>query len=126
MKLPGSYFFCVGSKLQGYCEDDPWRQWKPTHRTHRRFRSWFGVSPEVVAEAWDLLVDSDLLPRKGVPEHLLWTLYHLKLYTSEEDTACVFKKDEKTCRKWISAFLDGLADLEAETVSEFVVDCCFF
>jgi hypothetical protein len=38
---------------------------------------------------------------KVLPKHLLWTLYHLKLYNSEDASSATFQTNRVTYRKWV-------------------------
>ena len=44
-------------------------------REDRRFCEHFGVPFAIVQMVWDMLVEGGLLPNKGEPKHLLWTLF---------------------------------------------------
>ncbi len=46
----------------------------------RRFRELFGASVGIVLHVWSAMEEGGLLPKKGHPKHLLWTLYFLKVY----------------------------------------------
>jgi hypothetical protein len=46
----------------------------------RAFRKTFGTSLLIVEKVWCLLVQEGILPRKGLPKHLLWALHFLKVY----------------------------------------------
>jgi len=49
---------------------------------NRRFRSHFGVTPEICAHVWGLL-DPTTLPEHTEKKHLLWSLMFLMLYETE-------------------------------------------
>ena len=58
----------------------------------RRWMSFFGVKPDVVATSWNLLEisnnDPDDTAMNGAkPEHLLWALMFLKKYGNETEMA---------------------------------------
>lgn len=76
---------------------------------YRKFRSFFGTSPSVCAAAYDKL--SHVRPVKSRPEHLLWTLLHLKHYATEHISAALVGVSEKTFRKWCHIFIDLLAKM---------------
>ena len=53
------------------------------------------------------------LPEDLKPQHLLWSLMHMKIYATETVLASYLKVDERTFRKWsrfvrmhLSALLD--------------------
>ena len=92
----------------------------------RRFKSEFGVAPDVVRDAWDLLIESKFFQRKiskatilrrpPNPQHLLWALMLLKQYSLTTTLAKIAKVDEKTYRKWSFLYLDSLAELDRVVV----------
>ena len=51
------------------------------------------------------------------PKHLLWCLFFLKSYTSENAVAASVGADEKTFRKWFWYVIGCLNDLEQDLVS---------
>ena len=84
----------------------------------RRWKSWFGVTPEIAAEVWCLLkVDWTNNLTSPNPEHLLWALSLLKTYKKETDYASEVCADEKTFRKWAFFYLEGIAGLASKVVS---------
>ena len=93
----------------------------------RRFKSHFGVAPDVVVNAWELLMESKYLRdnRPGLqpeadPVHLLWALMLLKRYDTMDVLASHLKIDEDTLRKWALFYLEALAELDKEVVRLFV------
>ncbi|EFX70022.1 hypothetical protein DAPPUDRAFT_113096 [Daphnia pulex] len=60
---------------------------------YRKFRSFFGTSLSVCAAAYDNL--SHVRPIKSRPEHLLWTLLHLKHYATEHISSALVGESEK-------------------------------
>ena len=92
---------------------------KQTKTNVRRFRSFFGTSPEICSDLWELLVMADQIPDYAKPEHLLWSLLFLKVYGTEASlTSMVDCPDEKTFRKWVKIFVTGISWLESDIVSE--------
>lgn len=77
-----------------------------------KFRAFFGCSLETTAEAWNIMVDADLLPRKGMVYHLLWTLAFLKLYNNQRVLATICGVCELTLRKWTKLFLNALSEID--------------
>lgn len=73
----------------------------------RRYKAMFGVTPNVCHIIWKLI--QSRLPEGNTPTHLLWTLYFLKNYNTEEVNRAVFHADEKTIRKWVWVFVDHLS-----------------
>lgn len=89
----------------------------------RRFKSHFGVAPEVVADTWELLIESrfliDKLPGLQAPDpvHMLWALMHLKRYETMDVLATALKIDEATLEKWAHFYLEAIAELDSGVVS---------
>jgi hypothetical protein len=75
----------------------------------RRFRSHFGVTPDICAHVWDLL-DHTMLPREAEKKHLLWALMFLMLYKTES-VHCTLAGgvDEKTFRSWSFFFVNEVS-----------------
>lgn len=46
------------------------------------------------------------------PKHILWALQFLKVYSSENVSAGVWKCDEKTVRKWTGTVLENISYLK--------------
>eukprot|EP00804_Cyclotella_cryptica_P014725 CCRYP_019938-RA/>CCRYP_019938-RA protein AED:0.15 eAED:0.15 QI:0/0/0/1/0/0/2/0/180 len=46
--------------------------------------SCFGAEPEVVADLWTRIDPEKTMPRGAKAEHIMWTLYCLKIYSVEE------------------------------------------
>lgn len=75
---------------------------------YRKFRSFFGVSPNVCAVTWKLIQNK---PQGSEPKHLLWCLLFLKTYNTEHVNASIAEVDEKTFREWTWKFVALLARL---------------
>jgi hypothetical protein len=78
----------------------------------RRFKALFGVSASRCAHIWRRLQIDEVLPSKATPKHLLWALYFLKVYDSENNMAGRCGCDEKTLRKWIWKMIDALCRMD--------------
>ena len=65
-----------------------------------RYISYFGVSWNIVADAWLLARDWEHAPDTVLPIHLLWALMHLKVYATEPVLASIAGVDKKTFQKW--------------------------
>ena len=76
---------------------------------YRKFRAFFGTSPQVCEIVWDRL--STLRPKDSIPEHLLWGLMLLKQYNIETVNATLVGVTNKTFRKWSIIFIRLLANL---------------
>ena len=85
----------------------------------RRFRSTFGVSSHVCCRVWQLLQRNmnDLM--KMTPDHLLWGLLLLKVYSVEVPNSSLVGVDEKTFRKWSHFAIVRVADMCSEVVRLF-------
>jgi hypothetical protein len=75
---------------------------------YTKFRSFYGVPPNVCAILWNLIENK---PQGSKPKHLLWCLHFLKCYKSERVNAATMKVDEQTFRNWVWKFVDLLSDL---------------
>ena len=65
---------------------------------------------------WWMLEEERLLPDRAHPKHLLWTLYYMKTYQTENVTVVFVGCDEKTLRKWTRLMSDAIADLDVVSV----------
>ena len=73
----------------------------------RRFRSHFGVTPEICGHIWDALLD---LPKAAEKMHLLWGLMFLMLYGTESVNASMAGGvDESTFRNWSWFFVEAIS-----------------
>ena len=97
----------------------------------RRFKSHFGTPPEIAAYTWELLINSKFVRNElpGIrhcgpnPVHMLWALMLLKRYDTMEVLADHLKIDEDTLRKWSHFYLEAMAELDADVVSDYVLLC---
>jgi len=88
----------------------------------RRFRELFGTSIGIVLQVWHMMDDGGLLPEKTEPKHLLWTLYFMKVYPREAPACSAVggsggAVDPKTLRKWVWLFMERIAELADDVVS---------
>ena len=85
----------------------------------RRYRAFFGTSPENVATAWQHLAPfiEPEHQQTAHPKHVLWALMFLKLYNSTDVLASFAGVSEKTFQKWQWRAIGWLADLEFYLVS---------
>ena len=71
-----------------------------------RFKSHFGVAPDVVVDFWELLSESEFVRTNNPglkdpdPAHLLWALMLLKKYGTMSTMADSIGVHEDTLRKW--------------------------
>lgn len=75
----------------------------------RRFRALFGTTPEVCSIIWEKIGMNR--PKKGTPQHLLWSLLFLKVYASEDVLSVITQSDRKTQRKWTWEFVTAISNL---------------
>ena len=88
------------------------------------FRGIFGASAEVVARAWHMMMEHDLLPPEPVCQHYLWALAFMCTYPKNDKalSRLLGNADPKTIRKYIWMYIDSLFDLNFHVVSfEFLV-----
>lgn len=90
-----------------------------THTKGRRFKAFFHQSPVMCSYGWRHLVESGWLDsiNRPEPKHYLWTMMFLKLYGTEEVNASRVGCDEKTFRKWVWFYAEGIANLDKVFVS---------
>lgn len=86
---------------------------KPSTKA-RRFKSFFGVTPNVCAIVWRKIHSE--APIGFEPKHLLWGLNFLKQYTVEENRHSTLRADEKTIRKWTWISVKLLSNLNVVNV----------
>lgn len=86
----------------------------------RRFRSFFGVSPNICAICWNMIKDE--LPTSYQEVHLLWALFFLKCYNTESVNHAVAGCDEKTFREKVWTVIDRLAFIKVVCV-HFMLLC---
>ena len=83
----------------------------------RRFRSTFGTSSIVCCRVWKLLQLDRRSLKIVTPDHLLWGLILLKVYSFETINAGMTGTDEKTFRKWSRFAIKRVADMHEDVVS---------
>ena len=85
----------------------------------RHWMSCFGAEPEVVADLWMRIDPKKTMPRGAKAEHIMWTLYFLKLYNAEEVNILNIDGNpvEKTFHKWVWLFIEAISYQEFPVVS---------
>ena len=84
----------------------------------RRWMGAFGTSPAICCWLWDRLDPVNTMPSGVQIKHLLWALFFLKVYETEENSANAGGKvDEKTYRGWCWRFVEAISYLECDVVS---------
>jgi len=86
-----------------------------------RYKSWFGLDPFQTSVVWRELVASGWTSKagkkgQGQPKHLLWALSFLRSYNPESVQAPRMGADEKTYRKWVWFYVEGMASLDNKWV----------
>ena len=111
-------FVCIGLGYMNRAEEPNLLPQARSLDELRRFRAFFGASPEVCSQLWDHLSPSETINRLARPKHLLWALVFLKVYASESVLCTLVScPDEKTFRKWTRVFVDEISYLENSIVS---------
>lgn len=99
------------------------RRVRATASEDRDFREFFGCSPSVAVELWNMLSSRYLIPSGGTIRHLLWTLMFLKVYAKTATLSSICGGiDPATHHKWVWAFIEVISWLEVEVVSSKCVD----
>lgn len=80
--------------------------------TEKAFKALFAVSAIVVASIWRKLERNEGLPRRSLPEHLLWMLAFLKVYATETILASLFHTNVRTYRDWVWSMTKAVHYLE--------------
>ena len=88
----------------------------------RRYSAHFGTTWDIVYQIWVLLDD---LPCGARLLHLLWALFHCKVYSTEEVLSGIAGCDEKTFRKWSSIFREAITMAIDKVVSCLLFVFCF-
>lgn len=88
---------------------------RSSRTTDARFRSLFGTSAEVAAQAWGLVRAS--LPGTTHPRHLVWALLFLKCYPLEVVMSAMTGADESTVRYWVWLVVEALAKMKTVNFS---------
>ena len=79
----------------------------------RTFVSFYGASPEVLSECFEILSDKiDGLKLK----HLLWCCMFMKLYLPEDVMCILLSTSKPTFRKWTWAVIEALANESATII----------
>jgi hypothetical protein len=86
----------------------------------RRFVAWFGTDALTCSVLWEKLSIFGWLHFAGSrgthPKHLLWALMFLKCYATEAVHAANVGVDEKTYRKWVWFYLEGITSIQKHIV----------
>ena len=89
-----------------------------TKEEYVTFRSHFGTEPIMCVELWTQLdpENDDDFPVGVKPEHLLWALYHMRVYNVQRVEDKFLKSDRKTVRKWIWIFIRKMSTLTLDLI----------
>lgn len=75
----------------------------------RRFKSSFGVPPDVCVILWRHIFDNVM--SSTVPIHLLWALFFMKLYNNLDTNSSIAGVDHKTFQKHIWDVITALSSI---------------
>lgn len=89
------------------------------------YKAHFGVSPLVTKAIWMLLFQHNILPKGGLPVHLLWSLMFLKIYSSAKVLASIAGCSVKTYSKWTWQFVKSIAKLKGHVVGVIYIYILF-
>ena len=81
-------------------------------QTARKFKMTFGTTAIVCSIIWNLIEIERKLPSRSSPLHLLFALFFLRKYETEEFSTILTSCTEKTFRKWVHIYVPLIADLE--------------
>ena len=86
----------------------------------RRFRGLFGVSTQVVLDAWRLMETHDLLPNNPQLCHFLWALAFMCIYPKNNKalSSLLGNRDPKTINRHTWPFIRAVFELD-----DYVVSC---
>jgi hypothetical protein len=92
------------------------------------FRETFGTSLHLVEKLWFLIDKEELQPVSSCPEHLLWVLHFMKVYSKQAPGCAVVGVSSgainpKTHQKWVWAYIEAVAELVDKVVSIFTYTC---
>lgn len=89
----------------------------------RRFKSFFGASPQICAICWTLIKNE--LPANYREVHLLWALLFLKCYNTESVNHAIAGCDEKTFREKVWIIVEKLAFMKVVCGDVIIVEKLF-
>lgn len=98
--MSDTLFYNIGCTLINHSSES-------IHIGLRRFKAFFGVSPNICSVLWGMIKMK--LPSDYKEIHLLWALFFLKCYNPENVTRAFTKCDEKTLRKRVWTVVKQLA-----------------
>jgi hypothetical protein len=87
----------------------------------RRFRALFGVSAQVVVDAWRLMDVHDLLPDNPQLCHFLWALAFMCIYPKNDKalSSLLGNRDPKTISMHTWPFIEAVFELDEYVVSGY-------
>ena len=91
----------------------------------RRFRSFFGVDPDVCTCLYSKTFRFMEGKKGSIPQHLLWALMLMKVYATEGVLASFAGVTEKTFRKRAWEYIQAIATLKYEVVSTTIKQLYF-
>ena len=110
IEIPADVFLAHGLRITRY-------EGGSKKRSRDLFVNFFGCSPEVAAEIWELLLlHTNSITPKSCPFYFLCGLYLLKVYDIEAVLAGTARCHPDTFRKHAWYYVYAISDLEAELV----------
>jgi hypothetical protein len=82
----------------------------------RTFVSFYGTSPEIISECWEILESRALVEGGGKLKHLLWACMFMKLYLPEDVMCVLLNTSKPTLRKWVWKYIEGLSLLSLNII----------
>lgn len=97
--------------------------WRSGYRrmSKRKFKAYFGATPQICADIWQMINPHEEISSYAKPVHLLWALMLIKVYATEEVLSGIAGVTEKTFRKWAWKFIQATADLSSILVSQIFI-----
>jgi hypothetical protein len=83
----------------------------------RNFKAYFGATPKICADIWQMINPPQHINQYARPVHLLWGLMLMKVYATEEILSGIAGVTEKTYRKWAWKFVISVSNLSYSLVS---------
>lgn len=81
-----------------------------TRPSDRQFSSYFGIDRDVCEKTWQLIARQN--QHRLQPNHFLWGLLLLKVYSTESVLSGISGVTEKTFRKWSWYAIDSISRLQ--------------
>lgn len=99
---------CLYTKTSDHCARDT---------KEKRFKLMFWMFPSTCAVVWEVLNETTNFSDPICPSHLLWGLFFLKCYTTEQVQRTIFHVDTKTLRLYTWIVIKKLSNIENVSLS---------